>query len=180
MGIPAAGADRAAYAAAWRRLGTICSRSSRAARRCLNGAGGSDPCPHLRWISTAAGEKSALGTAAVIVMDKSTDYLSCDGAHLVFLQARKLRPVHARAARAWAGCGGCSPALAGRPSRHKREIDMLIGGYEPRSKATPSALRRRRGLAGARAACATSRPRSSADRRICGEPAPEPVRVAAE
>ena len=40
-------------------------------------------------------KKSALGTAAVIVMDKSTDIVQGDGAHFLFLQARELRPVHA-------------------------------------------------------------------------------------
>ena len=38
---------------------------------------------------------SGLGTAAVIVMDKSTDIVDGDPAHRVFLQARELRPVHA-------------------------------------------------------------------------------------
>ena len=40
-------------------------------------------------------KKSALGTAAVIVMDKTRRHRARDGAHLVFLQARELRPVHA-------------------------------------------------------------------------------------
>ena len=40
-------------------------------------------------------KKSALGTAAVIVMDKIDRHRPRDGAHLVFLQARELRPVHA-------------------------------------------------------------------------------------
>ena len=44
---------------------------------------------------TLRGLKSGLGTAAVIVMDKSTDIDPRHRAHLLFLQARELRPVHA-------------------------------------------------------------------------------------
>ena len=39
--------------------------------------------------------KSGLGTAAVIVMDKSTDIIRAIAQALVFLQARELRPMHA-------------------------------------------------------------------------------------
>ena len=39
--------------------------------------------------------KSALGTAAVIVMDKSTDIIRAMARISLFLQARELRPVHA-------------------------------------------------------------------------------------
>ena len=39
--------------------------------------------------------RSGLGTAAVIVMDKSTDIVRAIARHRLFLQARELRPVHA-------------------------------------------------------------------------------------
>ena len=52
--------------------------------------------PRPSWISTACKEVgSSLGTAAVIVMDKSTDIIKAIWRLSGFLQARELRPVHA-------------------------------------------------------------------------------------
>ena len=49
---------------------------------------------------------SGLGTAGVIVMDKSTDIVrAISAAFQLLLQARELRSVHALAAKARAGCG---------------------------------------------------------------------------
>jgi NADH-quinone oxidoreductase subunit F len=69
--------------------------------------------------------KSGLGTAAVIVMDKSTDHHQGDCPARLLLQARDLRPVHAvprrhrldvaRAGHAWR-----------RPKPRSDEIDMLL------------------------------------------------------
>ena len=69
--------------------------------------------------------KSGLGTAAVIVMDKSTDIIRAIARLSLFLQARELRPMHAvprrhrlalaRRARAWP-----------KGARRSREIDMLL------------------------------------------------------
>ena len=48
-------------------------------------------------------QQSGLGTAAVIVMDQSTDIIKAIWRLGGLLQARKLRPVHARAAKVPAG-----------------------------------------------------------------------------
>ena len=48
------------------------------------------------WISTRLSKlRSGMGTAAVIVMDKSTDMIAAIRAPRLLLQARELRPVHA-------------------------------------------------------------------------------------
>ena len=68
--------------------------------------------------------KSGLGTAAVIVMDKSTDIVKAIARLSLLLQARELRPVHAvpRGHRLdVAGDGAHGPGEA-----QKREIDMLL------------------------------------------------------
>ena len=97
---------------------------------------------------TLRGLKSGLGTAAVIVMDKSTDVVRGDRADLLFLQARELRPVHAvpRGHRlALAGCvthGGGTRAEA-RDRHVARGHDPDRGPYDLRPG-------RRRGVAGAR------------------------------
>ena len=76
--------------------------------------------------------KSALGTAAVIVMDKSDRHRQGDRAHLLFLQARELRPVHAvprghgldvaRARPAWPTAGRRS-ARSTCCSRSRKQIE---------------------------------------------------------
>ena len=48
--------------------------------------------------------QSGLGTAAVIVMDKSTDIIKAIARISHFYKHEKLRPVR-HAAKAWAGCG---------------------------------------------------------------------------
>ena len=68
-------------------------------------------------------KKSALGTAAVIVMDKSDRHRQSDGAHFLFLQARELRPVHAVPRRHGVDVARAQPH-GGRP-RASREIDTL-------------------------------------------------------
>ena len=76
--------------------GTICWRSFRAARRCRW-------CRRARPAATTccmdfdgcAAHKSALGTAAVDRHGQVDRHRAGDGAHLLFLQARILRPVHA-------------------------------------------------------------------------------------
>ena len=104
-------------------------------------------------------KKSALGTAAVIVMDKSTDIVARDGAHLLFLQARELRPVHALprghgldVARAQAH--GRAVARAGARS-------TCCWRSRPRSRATPSAPSATAPPGRCRACCGTSGRRSS-------------------
>ena len=60
-----------------------------------HGAGGADH-RHADGFRQRCGKlQSGLGTAAVIVMDKSTDLIRAIARHLLFLQARELRPVHA-------------------------------------------------------------------------------------
>jgi NADH-quinone oxidoreductase subunit F len=78
-----------------------------------------------RWISTALRElKSGLGTAAVIVMDKSTDIVKRDRRISYFYKHES--------------CGQCTPCREGtgwmwrvmerlvEGEREKREIDMLL------------------------------------------------------
>ena len=81
--------------------------------------------------------KSALGTAAVIVMDKSTDIIARHGAHLLFLQARELRPVHALPRGHGLDVAGPDPH--GRRPRAQARDRHADGGYAPRSRAIPSA-----------------------------------------
>ena len=55
-----------------------------------------DQCDDLTMDFDALAKlKSGLGTAAVIVMDKSTDIIKAIAPHRLLLQARELRPVHA-------------------------------------------------------------------------------------
>ena len=68
--------------------------------------------------------KSALGTAAVIVMDKSTDIVRAIARISLFLQARELRPVHA--VPRGHGLDVAGAGAHGRGRAHKREIDMLM------------------------------------------------------
>ena len=50
--------------------------------------------------------KSSLGTAAVIVMDKSTDIIRAM-ARISYFYKHEAAASARRAARAWAGCGAC-------------------------------------------------------------------------
>ena len=74
---------------------------------------------------TLRGLKSGLGTAAVIVMDKSTDVIRAIAAPLLLLQARELRPVHAVPRGHRLDVARDRPH-GGRPSARHREIDMLL------------------------------------------------------
>ncbi len=71
-----------------------------------------------------AKHKSALGTAAVIVMDKSTDIIRAMARISYFLQARKLRPMHAVPRRHGLDVAVLTRMAEGRAQ--KREIDMLF------------------------------------------------------
>ena len=81
--------------------------------------------------------KSGLGTAAVIVMDKSTDLIAAIAQTVLFLQARKLRPVHAMPRRHRVDVAG-DDAHGRRPRAQAR--DRPACSMSPsRSRATPSA-----------------------------------------
>ena len=81
--------------------------------------------------------KSGLGTAAVIVMDKSTDIVRAIARLSHFYKHES--------------CGQCTPCREGtgwmwrvmermvEGDAEVEEIDMLAGGHHARSKATPSA-----------------------------------------
>ena len=113
--------------------------------------------------------KSGLGTAAVIVMDKSTDIVARDRAHLLFLQARELRPVHAVPRRhrldvARAEAHGRGPRAEARDRHAARGHEADRGPHHLRA-------RRRGGLAGAGPDPPFPPRDRGADRRLCGEPA---------
>ena len=72
-------------------------------------SGGLDGCDKLLMDFDGCATEISLGTAAVIVMDKSTDIIRALRASLFY--KHELRPVR-RAARAWAGSGACSPRMA--------------------------------------------------------------------
>ena len=92
----------------------------------------------VRWISTALRELgSGLGTAAVIVMDKSTDIIRAIARLSYFYKHES--------------CGQCTPCREGtgwmwrvlnrmvEGRADKREIDMLFDSVASRSKGTRSA-----------------------------------------
>ena len=158
-GHPAARADRDACRRRARRLG----QSARGHSRRLVDAARPPAAPvrrPARWISTAAAStKSALGTAAVIVMDKSTDIIRAMARISYFYKHES--------------CGQCTPcregmgwmwrvldAHGGRPRAQARDRHADRGHHADRG---PHHLRvrRRRRLAGAGPACAISGPRSS-------------------
>jgi NADH:ubiquinone oxidoreductase subunit F (NADH-binding) len=103
-------------------------------------------------------KKTSLGTAAVIVMDKSTTSCGRWRAFPISTSTRAAASAR-RAARAWAGCGACSPAWPSAARRSARST--CCGKSPPRSKATPSApsATARRGRC--RACCGISGRRSS-------------------
>ncbi len=122
-GDPVPRTDRAPLRRHPRRLG---QSEGRDPRRLLgaHGAGGPDH-RHCRWISTACGKlRSGLGTAAVIVMDKSTDLIRAIARISYFYKHES--------------CGQCTPCREGtgwmwrvltrmaEGRAHKREIDMLL------------------------------------------------------
>ena len=120
-------------------------------------------------------KKSALGTAAVIVMDKSTDIIARHGAHLLFLQARELRPVHALPRGHGLDVARAHPH--GRRPRPQARDRHAAGGDDPDRGPHHLRLRRRRRLAGAGPASGISGPRSSgASTNIPANPHPDPVR----
>ena len=91
---PAAGADRALRRRRARRLGQSAGGHPR--RRLGAAASRRSICDTvLMDFDCLRDVKSGLGTAAVIVMDKSTDVIKAICAALEVLQARELRPVHA-------------------------------------------------------------------------------------
>jgi len=66
-------------------------------------------------------KKSALGTAAVIVMDKSADMSKPWRASLISTSTKAAASAR-RAARAWAGCGACSNAWPKAARKSARSI----------------------------------------------------------
>ena len=107
-------------------------------------------------------KKSALGTAAVIVMDKSTDIVKAMARISLFLQARELRPVHAMPRR-----HGLDVARAGAHGGRSRDAARdrhADGGHDPDRRPHHLRLRRRRGLAGAGPAAALPAGDRAADR----------------
>ena len=104
-------------------------------------------------------KKSALGTAAVIVMDKSTDIIGAMARISYFYKHES--------------CGQCTPCREGmgwmwrvltrmaEGRAHKREIDMLMEVTTADRGPHHLRVRRRRRLAGAGPASGTSGPRSS-------------------
>ena len=117
-------------------------------------------------------KKSALGTAAVIVMDKTADIVQGDGAHLLFLQARELRPVHALPRGHGLDVARAHPH-GGRPRAEARDR-RADAGHHPDRGPHHLRLRRRRRLAGAGAAAPLPAGDRAADRRIhpqCATPA---------
>ena len=111
--------------------------------------------------------KSALGTAAVIVMDKSTDIIRAMARISYFYKHES--------------CGQCTPCREGmgwmwrvltrmaEGRAQKREIDMLLDVTKQIEGHTICALRRRRGLAGAGPAAPFPPRDRAAHRRIHGE-----------
>ena len=119
-------------ASCWKRMpaacaaaGTICSRSFRAARRCRWCPAGKDQADTLLMdFDGCRDKKSALGTAAVIVMDKSTDIVRAMARISYFYKHES--------------CGQCTPCREGmgwmwrvltrmaEGRAQKREIDMLM------------------------------------------------------
>ena len=93
-----------------------------------------------------------------------------DGAHLVFLQARELRPVHALPGRHGLDVAGAHPH-GGRPRAQARNRHA-DGSHHPDRRPHHLRLRRRRRLAGARPPAPLPARDRAAYRRICGEPAP--------
>ena len=97
-------------------------------------------------------KKSALGTAAVIVMDKSTDIVRAMARISYFYKHES--------------CGQCTPCREGmgwmwrvltrmaEGRAQKREIDMLLAGHDPDRGPHHLRLRRRRRVAGAGPAAA--------------------------
>ena len=104
-------------------------------------------------------KKSALGTAAVIVMDKSTDIVRAMARISYFYKHES--------------CGQCTPCREGmgwmwrvltrmaEGRAQKREIDMLMAGHDPDRGPHHLRFRRRRRLAGAGPAAAFPARRSS-------------------
>ena len=70
-------------------------------------------------------QESGLGTAAVIVMDKSTDIVEGDRPAVAILQARELRPVHAVPRGHRLGVAG-DGAHGRRATPRSAEIDTLL------------------------------------------------------
>ena len=109
-------------------------------------------------------KKSALGTAAVIVMDKSADIVRAMARISYFYKHES--------------CGQCTPCREGmgwmwrvltrmaEGRAHKREIDTLMAGHDPDRRPHHLRLRRRRGLAGAGAAAPLPARDRAAHRRI--------------
>ena len=91
--------------------------------------------------------KSALGTAAVIVMDKSTDIIRAIGPHLLLLQARELRPVHPLPRGHGLDVAGAD-AHGGRPRPQARDRHA-DGGHPADRRPHHLRVRRRRRLADA-------------------------------
>ena len=77
--------------------------------------------------------KSGLGTAAVIVMDKSTDIIRAIARLAAFLQARELRPVHAlpRGNRLDVARAGADGRGAGRETRNRHAAGGDLSGRGP-------------------------------------------------
>ena len=167
------------HAAACAAAGTICSRSFPAARRCRS----CRPAPIrldtlLMDFDGCRDKKSALGTAAVIVMDKSTDIIRAMARISYFYKHES--------------CGQCTPCREGmgwmwrvltrmaEGRAQKREIDMLFDVTKQIEGHTICAF----GDGAAWPVQGLLRHfRPEIERRIdqyAANPHPEPVRVAAE
>ena len=104
-GHPVARADRDAWRRRARRLGQSAGGHP---RRLVGaaGAGRRDQADTPMDFDGCRDKKSGLGTAAVIVMDKSTDIIGRSRASRISTSTRAAASAR-RAARAWAGCGAC-------------------------------------------------------------------------
>ena len=109
-------------------------------------------------------KKSALGTAAVIVMDKSADIVRAMARISLFLQARELRPVHALPRGHGLDVARAHPH--GRRPRAEARDRHAVGGDHADRRPHHLRLRRRRGLAGAGPAAALPAGDRTAHRRI--------------
>ena len=108
--------------------------------------------------------KSSLGTAAVIVMDKSTDIIRAMARISLFLQARELRPVHAVPRGHGLDVARADPH--GRRPRAKARDRHAVRCDEADRGPHHLRLRRRRRLAGAGPAAAFPAGDRAAHRRI--------------
>jgi NADH-quinone oxidoreductase subunit F len=163
MGDPVPRADRQALRRHSRRLGQSARRHSRAARPCLACRARISRLRSMDFDGLRE-LKSGLGTAAVIVMDKSTDIIKAIWRLSAFYKHES--------------CGQCTPCREGtgwmmrvmermvKGNAEKREIDMLFDVYQADRGAHHLRARRRGGLADPGPDPSFPSRDGSADRRI--------------